>query len=277
VKVDTGSAPRARAETDRWMRGFLAGTGLCAVALVANGVWSEIDASNLWGMTYGSVAAVLMLGAGLLGGRRRTMRAGFGTARSWQRFHLYGGTLFLILVLMHAAFQYPRGLLSQGLFVLSVWVAASGWIGVWLQKWIPGVLTSGLSIEAVYERIPELVRVTAERAEAVARQSSETVRDFHERVLAPRMRAPTLRMGYFLDAGGVRQEHAPEFRYLLTVVPDSEAPRVRELEQLYRTKLELDVHFSLQRALRYWLWIHVPPSLVLVGLVAMHIYVVFRY
>ena len=39
-------------------------------------------------------------------------------------------------------------------------------------------------------------------------------------------------------------------------------------------KAELDVHLSLQRALRAWLVLHVPPAIVLLGLLAVHVFAV---
>jgi hypothetical protein len=273
-----GAVPGAvRLRAGGWMRAFLAGVALCAAGLLANAVLSEVDASNLWGMTYGSVATALMLGAAAIGVRRRTMRLGLGRARTWQQFHLYGGSLFLLLVLMHSSFRYPDGSLSQALFVLSLWVAASGWIGVLVQTWTPRVLAAGLDTEAVWERIPDLVRSAAERCDALSRESTATVRDFHVRSLAPRMAAPRFRFRYFLDLGSAFRELGREFDYLLTIVPESETRRVEEMRRIFRTKLELDAHHSLQLALRSWLWIHVPPSIALVVLVAIHVFVVFYY
>ena len=44
-----------------------------------------------------------------------------------------------------------------------------------------------------------------------------------------------------------------------------------------RTKLELDVHRTLQRPLRWWLYVHVPPSVLLLALVAVHLVTVLYY
>jgi hypothetical protein len=259
------------------MRALLIGVVLCAVTLLVNAALSDIDASNLWGMTYGSIATALMLGAAAIGVRRRTMRLGWGRARTWRQFHVYGGSLFLLLVLMHSSFRYPAGAFSQVLLVLSFWVAVSGWLGLLVQTWTPRVLAAGLDTEAVWERIPELVRSAAERCDALSRESTGTVRDFHVRVLQPRMTAPRFRFRYFLDLGSAFRELGREFDYLTTITPDEERARVEELRRLFRTKLELDAQYSLQLALRLWLWLHVPPSVALVILVAIHVFVVFYY
>lgn len=277
--MEAGAIPGApgRWRVAGWMRALLIGVVLCAVTLLVNAALSDIDASNLWGMTYGSIATALMLGAAAIGVRRRTMRLGWGRARTWRQFHVYGGSLFLLLVLMHSSFRYPAGAFSQVLLVLSFWVAVSGWLGLLVQTWTPRVLAAGLDTEAVWERIPELVRSAAERCDALSRESTGTVRDFHVRVLQPRMTAPRFRFRYFLDLGSAFRELGREFDYLTTITPDEERARVEELRRLFRTKLELDAQYSLQLALRLWLWLHVPPSVALVILVAIHVFVVFYY
>ena len=50
--------------------------------------------------------------------------------------------------------------------------------------------------------------------------------------------------------------------------------RVGELRAIVTEKAELDVQLSLQRALRVWLMLHVPPAIVLLGLLAVHIFAV---
>jgi cytochrome b subunit of formate dehydrogenase len=39
----------------------------------------------------------------------------------------------------------------------------------------------------------------------------------------------------------------------------------------------LDAHYTLQKALRWWLYLHVPASLMLVLLVGLHVYAVIYY
>ena len=53
--------------------------------------------------------------------------------------------------------------------------------------------------------------------------------------------------------------------------------RLGELQQLYRAKLELDAHYTLQHVLRGWLVLHVPVSLVLLVLVGLHVFTVLYY
>ncbi len=76
--------------------------------------------------------------------------------------------------------------------------------------------------------------------------------------------------------GGIRWK-ARHFEHVRTLLPKPERERLDELHTLYRTKLEMDAHYTLQKALRGWLYLHVPAAVVLVALVVLHVYFVFYY
>jgi hypothetical protein len=44
-----------------------------------------------------------------------------------------------------------------------------------------------------------------------------------------------------------------------------------------RDRVAIDDHLAVQRLLRGWLWFHVPPAIVLLGLLALHILAVVLY
>jgi hypothetical protein len=257
-----------------WHRAFWAATAVCLAAYLADAASGDVDASSFWGMTYGALAAVFMAGSALYAVRRRRVRRGVGTARAWQQFHVFGGALFMLLTLMHAAFRVPRGAMTTWLMALSIWVFVSGLLGVLIQKWIPRLLLP-LGIEALYERIPELVNEVREKAEGLADGLPAPARDYYRRSLEPGMRAPRNRPLAFINPRGGRRER--EFALLRGILPPESGEAVRGLEALYVTKLELDAHYTLQKALRWWLYIHVPPSLALLALVAYHVFSVFYY
>jgi hypothetical protein len=202
---------------------------------------------------------------------------GLGNARVWLQFHLYGGALFLLLTFMHSGFRQPQGILTWWLWFLSIYVTASGLIGVLLQKWVPKILTSGLAIEVVYERIPELIREIREKANALVQTGAEPTRDFYKNHLAVALAAPQPRLIYCLDITGGIQSRLKQFEYLRRLLPVGEKEKLNKLEAFYKTKLEIDAHYTLQRLLRWWLLTHVPVSLVLLVLLALHLFAVLYY
>ncbi len=262
-------------------RSFALALVFCAIAYAANALISEIRPYNVWGLTYGTLAALLMLGAALLGMRRRmtkfALKHRMGKAQTWLQFHLYGGMLCLLLVLMHTGFRVPHGVLTWWLWLLSIWVSVSGVIGVFLQKWIPKLLASGLAMEVLYERIPELVAEIRERANGLAQNCTDTLQEFYRKHIAYALATPQARLIYYVDITGGVQARLKQFEYVRGLLVVEEKEKLNQLEACYKAKLEIDAHFTLQRALRWWLLLHVPASLVLLALLGLHVFAVLYY
>lgn len=236
--------------------------------------------SNL-GVALGIAATALLLATALYGLRRRAMglatRLHLGRAQTWLRLHVYGGGVFLLLMLMHSGFHLPSGTLSWSLWLLSLWLVLSGLGGLLLQTWLPRVLSSGLRTEVNYERIPELVGELGRRAEEVAAACGEPVRIFYGRTLAPALSAPHWDVAFLLGITAASRARLEALHSLHSLSPAEDRPRIEELADVYRTKVEVDVHYTLQRVLRGWLYAHVPPALLLLALVALHIFTVTYY
>jgi len=275
------TAARSKAGVGRrhWL--FLAALGLCAAAWVANLAFAELKTGGAWSIGYGAAALVLMIVAGAYGLRRRAMsvssRRRLGNANAWLSLHTYGGSLFLLLVLMHSGFGLPSGWVTWGLWILSLWTVFSGFVGLGLQRWIPRLLTSGLSEEVHFDRVPEIVVSLAERAHKLAAASPDAVKELYERRVADEMAAPRRRWLYFADITGGMQANLREFRYLGRFLSAEESEQLNELESLYRAKLEMDAHYTLQLPLRLWLYAHLPVTCLLFGFLVLHLVSVFLY
>ncbi len=231
-----------------------------------------------FGLGFG-VAATVALGVAMLyTGRRSLLHVRIlGRTSLYLKAHVYGGALFLLLVLMHTAFRLPQGILAWFLWVLSLWVAMTGLAGLVLQRWIPRLLDSALSLEVNLQRIPELVEETRVRAERVALGAGSKVRAFYARELAPLMAAPRPRMPEAFGLRGSAPGRLTEFQQLRTTLSGEAQSSLDELQRLYRVKLEMDSHYGLQRLLRGWLWLHVPTAVVLVALLLLHIFFALYY
>lgn len=271
----------ARQSARRWFWGFVVATSLCLATYGANSLFAEVSPGSVWGLAYGTAAALLMVAAALYGMRRRALSLAskyrLGSARNWLYLHLYGGALFLLLMLMHSAFRIPSGAVNWWLWLLSGWTVASGLFGLALQQWIPRTLGSGLGLEVVYERVGELVGELRDKAEALAATSAEPVQALYARRVAPELAAPKRRWIYFLDITGGKQGQLKEFDYLRRFLSSEEKEKLGELARLYKAKLDLDAHYTLQTALRGWLWAHVPTSMVVLILLILHLGAVFYY
>ncbi len=259
---------------------FLLAMAAAAAGFVANAYFSEIRAGNVWSLTYGSAAAALLVLAVTYGARRRMMRLASrfraGGAAGWLGLHIWGGALFLLLMLMHSGFRLPSGVITGWLWALSWWTVLSGIGGRMLQRWIPRMLSSGLTTEVLYERIPDLVEEIRGRAARLAAGSHEAIATLY-RDLEPEFAAPRRRWLFFVDITAGRERRGREFRHLRRLLGGEDREQLDRLEGFYRTKLEIDAHYTLQQTLRLWLYLHVPGSLLLVALLAAHLYSVWAY
>ena len=256
---------------------FVGATAVCIGVYGIQQVFWGHDPGDLWKIGYGVAAAISLLAVALYGVRRRSMRLGIGKAKTWLQFHQYGGLLFLIVVLMHSGFRTPSGQLDWWLWLLSLWVAISGVFGTLLQKWLPKMLASGLSIDVLFARIPELVAEIEKKAERTAAMCDESIAGFYRERIAPALSAPRFNPVYFYDISGGRQKLTNTFAHLKKIAAREQMGNVAYIEQMYKTKLEIDAHYTIQSVLRAWLYVHVPASLLLLALVAVHVLLVWYY
>src|SRR6185295_13259699 len=108
------------------------------------------------GLAFGILATSLFVFEMSYPARRPRARP-LRTAQAWIQAHVYLGVVALAAVLAHSGFRWPHGGIGWLLLLLAAFTVATGLLGVWLQKFIPASLSEGLKVEAVYERIPELV------------------------------------------------------------------------------------------------------------------------
>lgn len=268
--------PRSRA-LKRFIRISFLSTG----AFLIGAVFFEVRPGNVWGLTFGGMATATMLASALYAWRRRVPRAasrrGWGSARGWLQLHLYGGALSTLFALMHIGFRPPSGYLTWTLLLLSFWVTISGLLGVVLQKWIPHVLATGLSFEVLFERIPALIDELRERSEGLVQECGDAVRTFYSDKLAASLQAPQPSAAFLLDVRGGVDARTREFELLFQVLGRGEREQAEELEKVFRAKLELDAHYTLQKLLRVWPICHVPFSVLLLILVVWHVVSVAYY
>ena len=252
---------------------FTASIAAMAAALAVYAAWAWVmpwRAGRAGGLTFGTIAALVFLVDGLYPLRRRLLAWPFGTAQRWLQFHIYGGIVALLCVFIHVGFLWPRGAMGVWLLALSVWTILTGLLGVALQKWIPAVISGTLRVEALAARIPELTRQLAGRADALMANASDRSQAAYRSDLRPSLQTPSPAWGFVANAqAGVHRYDRP-----LDVLDriETDRQRITDLRAIVNEKAELDVHLSLQRALRAWLVLHVPASLALLGLLAVHIF-----
>lgn len=245
-----------------------------AAASVLLFVW--IDSRRIWspggtaGVAFGIAAALLVFVQALYPFRRLFAAFPFGTAQRWLQFHIYGGALGFVFVLIHEGFRAPAGFVGWALLVLSVWSTATGLAGVWLQKWIPAMIASGLNALAVFDRIPGLVETLRTESASLAAGSSEMFERFYSEEVEPALAGINTSWDYLVDIQGGRERRLAPFDRMAPFLEEAERERLAGLRAIFTEKLELDAQYSLLRILRLWSAFHVPPAVLFVALIVYH-------
>jgi len=255
--------------------------GVAAISLIVffvSAVRGEYTADSVVGIAFG-IAAATALAAVMLYSIRRALPAvrSLGRTRTYLQIHIQSGLLFLLLMFVHSGFRYPAGTLMLVLWWLSVWVVVSGLIGLALQRSIPKLLDASSSFEVNLQRIPELVEDVRNRARTAAMRAGPSARAYFERELLPDMSAPRAALSSLLGRARIEHYRSEEFQVLRRTLPADAAPMLDELFRLHNTKLEMDLHYTLQRILRLWLGVHLPAAIVLIGIVGLHVFFVLYF
>ncbi len=250
------------------------------------------------GLAFGGAGFAFMIFAALLGARKRVPVYRFGRAQTWMRGHLWLGLLSLPLILFHSGFRYGHGL-TAWLMTLLIVVVASGLFGAALQHYMPRVMTREVTMETIYEEIGHVRAQLLEEAEELIQQATggdkkapaegrepdspapaiavtdETapLRNFYEQELKPFLEKPGARGSALGDAA---QAHSA-FTQLRTLVPASLHTTIEDLEGICEEERQLTLQSRLHVWLHGWLLLHIPLSLALILLGAMHAVMALRY
>lgn len=260
-----------------WFRGFLIVAVASTIVYVAAAWWAPWTPGRLGGLTFGTVAALLFVVDSLYPFRRRWNAWPFGNVQRWLQFHVYGGAVAGLYVLIHVGFHLPHGLFGWWLFLLSFWVILSGLGGVYLQKQIPAVLANNLAVEAIYERIPELTARLQAEADKLLAGGPELLQRFYSTNTRASLAAVTPAWGYLISFRAERERRMAPFKEVQTYLAEGDRAKLGDLQAIVSEKFELDVQYSLQRVLKVWVPLHAAPAIVLMGLLVVHVAAVLLF
>jgi len=255
------------------------------------------------GVAFGSAGFAFMIFAALLGARKRVPVYRFGRAQTWMRGHLWLGLLSLPIILFHSGFRYGHGL-TAWLMTLLIVVVVSGVFGAALQHYMPRVMSREVTMETIYEEIGHVRAQLLEEAEELIKQASggernaavggiepgsavpaaaapsvavmddtAPLQNFFEQELKPFLEKPGVRGSALGDAAQARSA----FAQLRTLVPASLHTTIEDLEGICEEERQLTLQSHLHLWLHGWLLLHIPLSLALILLGAVHAVMALRY
>ena len=229
----------------------------------------------------GWVLFALMLILTFFNLRKKVPFLRMGSAGFWLKLHIYLGLFSGALFFVHLGWTWPTGIFNQLLAWCYMAVFLSGLLGWWMSRTFPKMLTVA-GYETPFERIPHARAALREQAEAL--------------VLAnPEGQAPPLASVLYTDELGMfftkpcncwshlRQSRSPQAAHtsqldeLERYTKQSEREMLDKLRDLVAQKHMLDYQYSLQLALRLWLFVHIPLSYSILIFSLLHIVLVHAF
>jgi hypothetical protein len=250
------------------------------------------------GLTFGIVGYAMMLYAGLLGARKQVPTWRIGRAQTWMRGHLWLGLLSLLLILFHSGFAF-RGPLTLVLMLLFFIVIGSGILGAAIQHYVPSLMTSRVPLETIYEEIPHVRAQLCQEADQLAavicgplngaaeqappqapsvlveieHDDRERFREVYMHKVRPYLAHPEIPNAELADP----QRSGETFDALRRLLAPPVHGVLDDLQNICEEEQQLSRQIRIYRWLHAWLLVHVPLSIALLVLGAVHAVVALRY
>jgi hypothetical protein len=259
--------------------------------------WPGGPSGRTWpGMLFGVAGTLLMLFAGLLTVRKKTVRWRLGSLSLWLRGHLWLGTLSVPLVIYHAAFRWG-GTLETLLWITLSLVIASGMIGIVLQNVLPRAMKMQLPEEIVPDQFAAVCRrLVAIADETVTEQCTGTamaaaIQQTGEDLTSPQTSPRDRLAGFYIHSvreflGTEQANDSPfanaqqaqlAFERLRDSLPADFHAVVDELETACDDRRRIAQQARLHGLLHGWLKVHVPVSIALAAFTVIHIVTALYY
>lgn len=271
-------------------------TGLAILAYWIDDPQEPANGGTVLGYTLGTIAALLIVWFTWFGVRKRRYDSTLGTVQGWLSAHVYLGIALLVIVLLHAGFQFGLNVHTLA-FVLMVLVMSSGLYGVFIYMKYPARMSDnrgGASRPELLDQLEDIDRRSQRVAADLPADYQELVASGVSRTqlgstLWSRLRGQDnsrvvlQRDGQTQVVGNPGQEAALDWlaQQQSRATDADHAATIGELSALLRNKRQLLRQLAedlrLQAAMEIWLYLHVPLTAALLVALTVHIIVVFLY
>ena len=232
--------------------------------------------SSQLGLILGIVAAAVIAFEMLLWPRKKLRGRRLGRTRGWMYWHVWLGLLSVPLAVGHAGFRFG-GPLTTAVLALFLVVIASGVWGLALQQVLPHKLLHGFAAETIEPEVDRVMAYHRREADelvdvAAGGGPADPLRAFHSTEVAPyleRGRASGSVLRSTARAAGL-------FADLEARAPTT-AGTVRRLEELCTARRQYDAQARIHVWLHNWQLVHLPLSVALCVVLAVHIVTALKY
>ena len=268
-----------------WGKLTLATTLVLVISYIIYSRRVSPNGATLVGLIYGIISFVAILLLMYYGMRKRSYTAKHWSLRAWLSFHVYIGTMTLLLVPLHAGFKFGFDIHTLA-YVLLVMVVVSGIVGAALYLLLPRRFEP-FGEELTYpmgQSTDEELRKIIRQMRALAIDKSQEFAEACQTEIEYGI--PKRHVGWGLlwrksATAALVATQIEAFQDYLQHIPEVEHEAFQNLARLATQKRDLEhrmvAQMRLQNLLEAWLYIHLPVSLVMFVVVIIHILVVFYY
>ncbi len=264
----------------RWLKVSLA---LVAVSLAVYALPPPPAGRNggtLVGYGLGILSAALMLWLLWFGVRKRRYGASGAPLRGWLSAHVYLGTTLLLLVPLHAGFQFGWNLHTLAYAVMST-VIVSGFFGVGFYGIVPTPMTENRPGEKLASLLQQVAEIDVQCRNLARELPDSYSRDVQLAIDETRIGGSLRRQLAASDPDCGTSRALQAIRARDERLEPKTRDAVNQLVELLARKQALLAR--LRRDARYkallelWLLFHVPLAVASVALVTLHVFVVLYY
>jgi hypothetical protein len=229
----------------------------------------------------GWVLFVLIVGLTSYNIRKKLPFLPLGSSATWLQFHIYAGLLTFVIFAVHVNWRVPNGVLESILTGLYLGVFVSGLLGLLLSRLIAKRLTTR-GPEIIFERIGRArsrARAAVERLvlDSVAETDSTAVPEFYATRLESYFKGPGNRLSHLLQSTRSRRRLLDEVEAQQRFLNDRERDVMRHISDYIHVKEDLDYQHVHQAVLKYWLFVHIPLTYMLLVFAVVHVLVVYAF
>ena len=280
----------------RYLWAALALTAVCIIAYSLDDPQEPPNGGTLLGYSLGILGALMIAWLTWFGVRKRKYNSGSGTVQGWLSAHIYLGLALIVVVLLHAGFQFGWNVHTLA-FVLMMLVILSGAFGVVVYLRYPERMSAnrgGAPRSELIDELEDIDRRSLRVAESLGADFHEFVASGVQRTqlgatLWDRFRGRDSSQILLRQGGETMMVANPGQDAALDWLAEQQSMSgdaetvgaISELSALIRNKRkllrQLGADLKMQAKLEIWLYAHVPLTAALLAALLVHIVTVFLY
>ena len=202
-------------------------------------------------------------------------------ASHWLQFHIYAGFLSVLLFGIHIGFRIPDGILEISLSILFGIVTLSGFIGLYLTRILPPIMTrTGESL--TYELIPKFEPRLHRETLALVREAENTSEasaagDLYLTHLSTFFKPCPTWLLVFRNSRKRLARALEQIDNMARFIGEEKSQVLEEMRSCVHRRHNLNVQKGSQFLLRGWLFIHIPFTYSLLIVSMVHVWIALSY